>query len=101
MMKNFYEKVYDIVAQIPKGTVTTYGCIAMMLGNIRLSRLVGNALHANIDPVNIPCHRVVNREGKLAPMYVFGGIDAQKERLENEGVVVDGGKVDLKKYLWR
>ena len=101
MMKNFYEKVYDIVAQIPKGTVTTYGCIAMRLGNIRLSRLVGNALHANIDPVNIPCHRVVNREGKLAPMYVFGGIDAQKERLENEGVVVDGDKVDLKKYLWR
>ena len=81
MMKNFYEKVYDIVAQIPKGTVTTYGCIAMRLGNIRLSRLV--------------------REGKLAPMYVFGGIDAQKERLENEGVVVDGDKVDLKKYLWR
>ena len=40
-------------------------------------------------------------EGKLAPMYVFGGIDAQKERLENEGVVVDGDKVDLKKYLWR
>ena len=70
MMKNFYEKVYDIVAQIPKGTVTTYGCIAMRLG-------------------------------KLAPMYVFGGIDAQKERLENEGVVVDGDKVDLKKYLWR
>ena len=89
-MKNFYEKVYDIVAQIPKGTVTTYGCIAMRLGNIRLSRLVGNALHANIDPVNIPCHRVVN-----------GGIDAQKERLENEGVVVDGDKVDLEKYLWR
>ena len=88
MMKNFYEKVYDIVAQIPKWTVTTYGCIAMRLGNIRLSRLVGNALHANIDPVNIPCHRVVNREGKLAPMYVFGGIDAQKERLENEGVTV-------------
>ena len=58
-------------------------------------------LHANIDSVNIPCHRVVNREGKLAPMYVFGGIDAQKERLENEGVVVDGDKVDLKKYLWR
>ena len=78
MMKNFYEKVYDIVAQIPKGTVTTYGCIAMRLGNIRLSRLVGNALHANIDSVNIPCHRVVNREGKLAPMYVLGGIDAQK-----------------------
>ena len=50
-MKNFYEKVYDIVAQIPKGKVTTYGCIAMRLGNIRLSRLVGNALHANTDPV--------------------------------------------------
>ena len=89
-MKNFYEKVYDIVAQIPKGKVTTYGCIAMRLGNIRLSRLVGNALHANTDPVNVPCHRVVNREGKLAPMYVFGGIDVQKERLENEGVEVDG-----------
>ena len=96
-MKNFYEKVYDIVAQIPKGKVTTYGCIAMRLGNIRLSRLVGNALHANTDPVNVPCHRVV----KLAPMYVFGGVDVQKERLENEGVEVDGDRIDLEKYLWR
>ena len=86
-MKNFYEKVY--------------GCIAMRLGNIRLSRLVGNALHANTDPVNVPCHRVVNREGKLAPMYVFGGVDVQKERLENEGVEVDGDRIDLEKYLWR
>ena len=100
-MKNFYEKVYDIVAQIPKGKVTTYGCIAMRLGNIRLSRLVGNALHADTDPVNVPCHRVVNREGKLAPMYVFGGVDVQKERLENEGVEVDGDRIDLEKYLWR
>ena len=101
-MKNFYEKVYDIVAQIPKGKVTTYGCIAMRLGNIRLSRLVGNALHANTDPVNVPCHRVVNREGKLAPMYVFGGIDVQKERLENEGVEFkSNGLVDMNKYRWR
>ena len=100
-MKNFYEKVYDIVAQIPKGTVTTYGCIAMRLGNIRLSRLVGNALHANIDPVNIPCHRVVHRDAKLAPLEDVGGIHAQTHRLEKEGVVVDGDKVDLEKYLWR
>ena len=81
-MKNFYEKVYDIVAQIPKGKVTTYGCIAMRLGNIRLSRLVGNALHANTDPVNVPCHRVVNREGKLAPMYVFGVLTFKRNGLK-------------------
>ncbi|MEI3115770.1 MAG: MGMT family protein [Eubacteriales bacterium] len=56
---------------------------------------------ANTDPVNVPCHRVVNREGKLAPMYVFGGVDVQKERLENEGVEVDGDRIDLEKYLWR
>lgn len=96
-----YMKVYEIVAQIPKGTVTTYGQIAIKLGNIRLSRVVGNALHVNPDPVKYPCHRVVNREGKLAPMYVFGGIGVQREKLIKEGVEVDGDTVDLKKYLWR
>ena len=80
-MKNFYEKVYDIVAQIPKGKVTTYGCIAMRLGNIRLSRLVGNALHANTDPVNVPLYHTLFHK--------------------NEGVEVDGDRIDLEKYLWR
>lgn len=100
-MNSTYMKIYEIVAKIPKGTVTTYGQIAMRLGNVRLSRVVGNALHVNPDPVRYPCHRVVNREGKLAPMYVFGGIDEQRKRLESEGVEVNGDAVDLKKYLWR
>ncbi len=100
-MNSTYLKIYEIVAMIPEGTVTTYGHIAMRLGNIRLSRVVGNALHQNPDPIKYPCHRVVNCEGKLAPMYVFGGIGVQREKLENEGVEVVDDTVDLKKYLWR
>lgn len=101
IMSNTYAKIYDVVAQIPKGKVSTYGQIALKLGNIKLSRVVGNALHCNPDPINIPCHRVVNHNGKLAAMYVFGGINVQREKLISEGVEVNNDTVDLQKYLWR
>ena len=94
------EKVYKYLTTIPKGKVVTYGQIAMHLGNIRLSRIVGNILHSNPDGVKYPCYKVVNREGRLTPNYVFGGIEVQKERLEAEGIEVIDNKVDLKKYGW-
>ena len=98
---SFYQEIYELVRQIPKGKVTTYGNIAKMLGRPRSSRVVGYALHVNPQPQTIPCHRVVNREGRLAPGFTFGGPDAQKQLLENEGVVVGSDDcVDLKKYLW-
>ena len=98
---SFYQKVYEVVRKIPKGKVTTYGHIARMLGSPRASRAVGYALHFNPEPVITPCHRVVNREGRLAPAFAFGGPEVQKQLLEQEGVKVEGEYVDLKKYLWK
>ncbi len=97
---NFAQKVYEYLKTVPKGKVVTYGQIAFAIGSPRASRQVGNALHRNPTPIIVPCHRVVNREGRLAPAFAFGGIDMQKSLLESEGVEVKNGYVDLKKYLW-
>ncbi len=99
---NFFDKVYIAVKQIPKGKVSTYGMIAAMCGNPRAARIVGTALHRNPNPGVIPCHRVVNRFGGLAPEFAFGGKDAQRRLLEEEGVAVsDEFTVDLSIYLWK
>ena len=81
------EKVYEFVKNIPRGKVATYGQIALFLGNRNYARVVGNILHNNPDPEHIPCHRVVNVQGKLSQSYAFGGIEAQRRLLESEGVV--------------
>lgn len=95
-MKNFREQVFEIVKKIPKGKVTTYGQIALMLGKTRGAREVGWMLHSNTDP-KVPCHRVVDRNGRLAPNFAFDGALEQKRRLEAEGVkFVDELHVDLK-----
>ena len=96
----FFQKVYDIVKQIPPGKVATYGQIARLAGNPRMSRQVGWALHGNPAPGIIPSHRVVNREGYLSGAFAFGGKDRQAELLQSEGVEVVGGCVPLEKYLW-
>ena len=82
---NFFERVYEEVRKIPEGKVMTYGQIASRIGT-RDARRVGHALHANKEGSGVPCHRVVNKEGKLAPGYVFGGPNEQKMRLLAEGV---------------
>lgn len=93
------EKVYALVCAVPKGKVTTYGQIAEALGNKNLARAVGNALHQNPDPASIPCHRVVSSKGRLATHYAFGGAEAQRSRLEAEGITFrTDGTVDLLKY---
>ena len=92
------KRIYEVVKRIPKGKVATYGMVAAMAGNPRMSRAVGNALHKNPDPEHIPCHRVVNSKGELADAFVFGGLGVQQSRLEAEGVEVKDGRVDLKKY---
>lgn len=98
---NFYNKVYKVVRKIPKGKVATYGQIAALCGAPKASRVVGSALHRNPEPVVIPCHRVVNRFGGLAPAFAFGGKQVQKELLEAEGVKVSNEfTVDLSVYLW-
>ncbi len=96
---NFYAKVYEAVQKIPRGRVASYGQIARAAGSPRASRAVGYALHVNPDNSSIPCHRVVNREGRLAPAFAFGGLDAQRLLLLSEGVEVStDGFVDMKKY---
>lgn len=88
-MSDLYTRVYEIVKQIPCGKVATYGDIATALGNKRLSRQVGWALHANPMPIIIPCHRVVFKDGSLAKNFAFGGSDTQKQLLQKEGIEFD------------
>ena len=98
---NTFEKIYEEVKKIPAGKVATYGQIAFMAGNPHWSQIVGYALHANPEPGIIPCHRVVNKEGKLAKSFAFGGDNIQREILKNEGVIfIDDNTVDLEKCLY-
>ena len=87
------DKVYEFVKNIPRGKVATYGQIALYLGNRNFARVVGNILHCNPDPEHIPCHRVVNAQGRLSRSYAFGGIEAQRDLLESEGVVFKNNQV--------
>lgn len=97
-----FEKIYEVVCNIPEGKVATYGQVAMLAGNPRWARVVGYALHKNPAFGVIPCHRVVNRDGKIAESFAFGGSDIQRQMLENEGIVFDAdGLIDLDKYLWK
>lgn len=100
-ISKFCQDVYDAVKQIPAGKVATYAQIAFISGHKGGARAVGNALHINPTPVVVPCHRVVNASGRLAPAFAFGGADVQKRLLQNEGVEVADDKVDLEKYQWR
>jgi methylated-DNA-protein-cysteine methyltransferase-like protein len=97
----FFEEVYALLKTIPRGKVTTYGDIARALGKPRSSRAVGYALHVNPDPQNIPCFKVVNKDGFLTKSFAFGGIDEQRFLLENDGVEVLENRVDLSKYRHR
>lgn len=99
--KSFYDKIYQAVLSIPRGRVATYGQVAAMAGNGNAARAVGNALHVNPAPGVIPCHRVVNAKGRLAPDFAFGGWQEQQRLLEAEGVAVCDGYVDLKTYQMR
>ena len=98
---DFYRRMEKVCKRIPYGKAATYGQIAAMCGSPRASRAVGYALHMNPRPGVIPCHRIVNREGRLAPAFAFGGIDAQASLLRAEGVEVEGNAVDLQRYLFR
>lgn len=92
------KRIYEAVKRIPKGKVATYGQVAKMAGNPRMSRAVGNALHKNPDSSTIPCHRVVNSKGELAGSFAFGGEEEQANRLVKEGVQVNKNRVDLKQF---
>lgn len=95
----FRTAVFAAVALIPKGRVATYAQIAELAGNAHAARAVGGALHTNDDPRRVPCHRVVDAQGRPGSAYAFGGPAAQRQRLEAEGIVFrDDGTVDLQRY---
>ena len=100
MQTTTFNHIYDVVKQIPYGKVATYGQVAALAGNKRWARVVGYALHANPDPENIPCYRVVNRFGEVSKAFVFGGANRQIELLQAEGIEFIDGKVDMDKYQW-
>lgn len=111
--ESFTARVYAVVRRIPRGTVATYGQVAALAGNPRNARIVGYALHSNPQPGVVPCHRVVFRDGSLAPGFAFGGPDRQRALLREEGVGfvpptahgdnagADGWLVDLARFQWR
>ena len=96
----FKDKVYNYLLSIPKGKVVTYKQIAEYLGNPKLSRVVGNILHKNPNENKYPCYKVVNSKGCLSKEFAFGGIEKQKEKLEDEKIEVINYKVDLRKYQY-
>lgn len=92
------KRIYEAVKKIPRGCVATYGQVAEMAGNKKMSRAVGNALHKNPDPEGIPCYRVVNSKGELSGEFAFGGAGAQEKLLLADGIEVENGVVNLQKY---
>ena len=93
----FAEQVYEAVARIPCGKVATYGQIAALVGG----REVGHIMSCAPSGRNLPCHRVVNLTGVLAPDYAFGGQEKQRALLEAEGVTfLADGRIDMALHLW-
>ncbi len=92
------KRIYEAVKMVPRGRVATYGRIAELAGDRKMARAVGNALHRNPDPSDIPCYRVVNARGELSGEFAFGGAGAQAALLRADGIEVIDGRVDLEKY---
>ena len=101
-MDSFFEQVYEVVRQIPEGRVASYGQIARLVGSPRKARFVGFAMHASPGMAGgVPCHRVVFKDGSLAPGFAFGGPGVQKEMLSEEGVLfADEHHVDMGACAW-
>lgn len=94
MEKDFYQNIFDVVKEIPKGRATSYGAIAKYLGAAKSSRLVGwamNLSHKQDD--NIPAHRVVNRKGLLTGKMHFSSPTKMEELLKAEGIHVENDQI--------
>ena len=100
--ESFFEQVYEVARQIPRGRVTSYGAIANCLGTKLSARMVGWAMNGagKVKP-KIPAHRVVNRLGILSGKHHFGEPDAMEKLLKKEGIKVkDDTIIDFQKYFW-
>jgi methylated-DNA-protein-cysteine methyltransferase-like protein len=96
----FFERVYEVVRQIPDGRATSYGAIAKFLGAPRSARLVGYAMNASHNK-DVPAHRVVNRNGLLTGKHHFDGTDLMQQLLENEGIEVEGNQIkNFDRIFW-
>ena len=101
MDETFYERVYEQVRKVPSGSVCTYGAIAELAGYPRASREVGYAMSRAQRAWELPCHRIVNAKGTLAPSYAFGGKENQRALLEAEGVAfLDDDAIDMRHHRW-
>lgn len=97
---NTFDKIYEVVKKIPKGQVATYGQVAALAGNRHWSRVVGYALHANPNEEEIPCYRVVTKDGRVSPAFAFGGENVQRRLLEEDGVEFENDYVVMERYQW-
>lgn len=97
--KGFFERVYELVREVPEGRVVTYGQIAAALGDARRARTVGWAMR--VCPDDVPWHRVVNAKGGLSTGSRSRGFNLQRALLEDEGLHFDSnGRIDLDVYGW-
>lgn len=97
--RSFFQRVYELVSQVPAGHVVTYGQVAAALGRAKGARQVGWAMR--VCPDDIPWHRVVNARGTLSTPPLSGGFQLQRALLEDEGVHFDdNGRIDLRIYRW-
>ena len=100
--ENFFELVYEVARQIPKGKVTSYGAIAACLGAKSSARMVGWAMNGagRVKP-KVPAHRVVNRLGMLSGKHHFSPPGSMERSLKKEGIKVKNDKiVDFEKHFW-
>lgn len=99
---SFFERVYDVVRQIPTGKVTSYGAIAKFLGTAGAARMVGWAMnHSHYCKIPVPAHRVVNRLGLLSGKHHFGSGNIMEQLLANEGIKVENDKIiNFKEIFW-
>lgn len=101
MEKDFFQRVYEVVKQIPYGRITTYGAIAKKIGAPKSARMVGYALNASHLNEEIPAQRVVNRKGLLTGKHHFQGTNLMQQLLENEGVKIKDNTVqNFKEHFW-
>ncbi len=99
---SFFEAVFEVVRQIPKGKVTSYGAIAEALGTKESARMVGWAMNQShfVKPT-VPAHRVVNRQGRLSGKMHFSPPERMQELLEKEGIqIVEDQIIDFQKHFW-
>lgn len=101
MKTSIYDLIYDIVRNIPKGRVTSYGAIARCIGTGGSARLVGWAMNAAHVVADVPAHRVVNSKGLLTGKHHFGSAGEMQHLLEAEGIQIKDDQVqDFDKVFW-